>query len=519
VSLAGGATGQAQASLPKGAQPLAERLASGVLPAVGRGRWSAWQGRDQAKHRKEVAHSDRAALAGDRRLWELLQPLDEAHKAQFMTGPQVEAELARISEHLGACRESLLAVLFSPDGLLEMLPHAIGDPQADVVEAWLRLCWIAEAAWSCIEDGDDTALVASDQALLLPLAARLRFLVLSEPLRYRGQSDSPWLLTELTAVYGQHGLLGQVFGRECWHVLVGRCREARWRWQQILSEHQSHPLLAQASPKELEGELAMLLFARRWEPLVVSWVALAEPVPASAAAAAVVAETVEGHLLPRFNLIAVARLAADGRDRAERVGRLTAAGGVAAAAVLAVGLAAAGHFAAAAWAAGASYALLVTGVVRFGRLWAAQWLLRLPAAAAVGLLVLVSLPPAWWRQPRVSWTPALLAVVACGYLVVEARNHGVGAGAAVVRALGVTAAGALHALLICLVGLVLVAPSYVDDGARLARLWRDGSLARPWAILALAGAWCLAVGVFSQILWDDRPITAPLAHLQWRKGR
>jgi hypothetical protein len=34
----------------------------------------------------------------------------------------------------------------------------------------------------------------------------------------------------------------------------------------------------------------------------------------------------------------------------------------------------------------------------------------------------------------------------------------------------------------------------------------------------LATAWCLAVGVFSQILWDDRPITAPLAHLSWRSG-
>ena len=35
-------------------------------------------------------------------------------------------------------------------------------------------------------------------------------------------------------------------------------------------------------------------------------------------------------------------------------------------------------------------------------------------------------------------------------------------------------------------------------------------------VLALAAALCMAVGVFSQILWDDRPITAPLAHLSWR---
>jgi hypothetical protein len=397
---------------------------------------------------------------------------------------------------------------------------AISDAQASVVEVWLRLCWIAEAAWSCADRHDDGALAAGDWALLSPLTARLRFLVLSEPLRHRAVPDSPWLPTELTAVHGgEGGLLGRVFGVDSWHVLVGGCREARWRWQQVLGEYQSHPLLAQAEPSELEDELAALVFAEGRQPLLVSGAALTEPARASSDDTAVVAEAIEEHLLPRFKLATVGWLAASGRDRAERTRRLAAAAVVAAAAVSAMVLAAVGRFETAAWAAGITYALLVAGVVSLGRVWATQWLLRLPAAAAVGLLVLVSLPPSWWQQSHVSLAPVLLAGAAYGYLVAEARNHGVGAEAAVGRALGVTAVGALHALLICLVGLVLVAPSYVDRGADLADLWRCGSLSRSWRVLALAGAWCLAVGVFSQILWDDRPITAPLAHLQWRQGR
>ena len=39
------------------------------------------------------------------------------------------------------------------------------------------------------------------------------------------------------------------------------------------------------------------------------------------------------------------------------------------------------------------------------------------------------------------------------------------------------------------------------------------------AILLAATFWCLAAGVFSQILWDDQPITAPLSHRRWRDER
>jgi hypothetical protein len=40
-----------------------------------------------------------------------------------------------------------------------------------------------------------------------------------------------------------------------------------------------------------------------------------------------------------------------------------------------------------------------------------------------------------------------------------------------------------------------------------------------WLVLTVATTWSFAAGVVTQILWDDQPLTAPLAHLTWRTGR
>jgi hypothetical protein len=76
----------------------------------------------------------------------------------------------------------------------------------------------------------------------------------------------------------------------------------------------------------------------------------------------------------------------------------------------------------------------------------------------------------------------------------------------------------VHAALVSVIGLVAVAPGFSAGSGRLAHLWSDPAYGRGGLVLALAAAWCLTVGVFSQILWDDRPITAPLAHMSWRKS-
>ncbi|HMH93694.1 MAG TPA: hypothetical protein VK586_21765 [Streptosporangiaceae bacterium] len=99
-----------------------------------------------------------------------------------------------------------------------------------------------------------------------------------------------------------------------------------------------------------------------------------------------------------------------------------------------------------------------------------------------------------------------------------ARSHGVG-GWSLLRSLAVAGVGAVHALLVSLIGLVAVAPAFVSGGKALAGVWRHPGYGHAGMVLLLSTAWCLAVGVFSQILWDDRPITAALAHLSWRSGR
>jgi hypothetical protein len=164
------------------------------------------------------------------------------------------------------------------------------------------------------------------------------------------------------------------------------------------------------------------------------------------------------------------------------------------------------------------YLLICLGMLIFPAEWGTMWLLRMPAAAAVGMVLLTGfLPAGWLRTPPGGWLAvAALAGASFGYLFIEVRNHGVSSGAAIGRALLAGVIGATHALMVSLIGLVVVAPAFVLDGRGLRALWTHPGYGDAGMALALATAWCLTVGVFSQILWDDRPITAPLAHLSWR---
>ena len=110
----------------------------------------------------------------------------------------------------------------------------------------------------------------------------------------------------------------------------------------------------------------------------------------------------------------------------------------------------------------------------------------------------------------------LLSAAAYIYLLTTARNNGIKGLSALGRSLMVLLVGALHALMVSLLGLAWVVPVFSENGAELAQGW----VTHPSSgvvTLVQATAWCLAAGVFSQILWDDRPITAPLSHTRWRK--
>jgi hypothetical protein len=163
-------------------------------------------------------------------------------------------------------------------------------------------------------------------------------------------------------------------------------------------------------------------------------------------------------------------------------------------------------------------------------------LLRVPAAAAAGQALLLSLTPRWWLAPS-GWTigaAMLLAVTA--YVMVEARLHGAGRWFAFWRAGIVATIGALYSFVLSLVFLGHVVPAMGEQGGCLGGWWTADPLAPlpldaecgadlgqaaaawPAGVLLLMTGWSLAVGVAAQILWDDRPLTAPLGRLRRVRG-
>lgn len=160
-------------------------------------------------------------------------------------------------------------------------------------------------------------------------------------------------------------------------------------------------------------------------------------------------------------------------------------------------------------------------------------LLRIPAAVAVGQVVLISLTDRWWLAPW-GWTVgAGLLVIAWFYLVLESRLNGAGP-QAYRRGAVIAVVGALHAFVLSLVVLRFVAPVMADHGECLVDWWK----VNPWSVrtlqhcpdlnrgyaeasfgvLVLMTGWSLAVGLVAQILWDDRPVTAPLGRQRRVRG-
>jgi hypothetical protein len=493
---------------------LHERLGGGVLPNVNHERGSIRLNWDT----RELADSALAAHLG-------LLP------ALWCDNPpepaQIDGTINGLTQTLGDRRPLLMAVLHSPVRLLDRIPNLIGEPPTAVTDCWVALCWITEAAWQCVTT--PSGLATADRRLLAPLAARLRFLVLSEPFRHRGDKNDPWLATCQMSQFGPDGLYGRVFGSDSWHELVGRCREARAAWQEDLNSFQSRPALALAASRGLETELGSLVFrtGHAGRPLVVSGNPLTEPGKVTADDRATADDVADQHLLPRFQLTPVAALALVTSTRWWLNWRIPMALPPLASATAAIVLAVHGRFPQSARFALGTYLLIGLGALVAGRMFTAPWLLRLPAAATVGLLLLITLPSTWWATPDGGWVPpTALAAAALGYLIIEVRNHAVAPGHAIARALAVGIAGTLHSLLVCLAGLVLIAPAYIDAKAeehkpllRIGSRFTGADLVGSWQLLSLATAFCLAVGVFSQILWEDRPITAPLAHSSWRSGR
>jgi hypothetical protein len=490
------------------------RLQGGVRPAAVRGRAANLDSRHEQAIR--AWPGDTFALLGS------------IHDNPWHTDHEPVGTIRAVKTKLQADPLLLDAVLFSSHSVLDRLLDTYRSLASGPVDSWLAMTWTAEAAWCAVTDGLAAAAgyAEGDAELLTPLAARLRFLALSEPSRWRGEKAKAWWAGPPDRTPGGNRAVNRAFGPESWHELIARCVEARRIWQRCLDEYQSHPVLAHAEPRELEQELRELVFrhgklrlhSRVMVPVGLSEKPLADPAPLTAEDKAVIADVTERHLLPRFAWPTAARLALYDDRRAWKWARVLSGIAAIGAGLAAVGYAAALHVRGATISALICYGLLCAGVLVLPQGWGAMWLLRMPAASAVGIIALISLltgglaatSPTGWKAATA------LAAVSLGYLLIEVRNHGAGRVAAVTRALLVAGIGAIHALMVSLIGLVVVAPAFVEAGTGLGKLWPRPTYGHAGLTLALAASWCLAVGVFSQILWDDRPITAPLAHLSWR---
>lgn len=483
---------------------LRARLQGGVGPAARRGRLGAWGKDDTRAFEGWDPGADFAIVENVHdHLWEQ------------------ESEVSRVIDLLTARfrgdRRLLLAVLFAPARALARIEDKTPGGH---VGAWMGLCWTAEAAWRFIsDDGPAPGYAKGDRELLFPLAARLRFLTLIEPMRWRAELDRAWWYDDADQDFEGTELVRRVLGDEPWHILVGQCREARRSWLGCLAEYQSHLYLVQASGAELEKEFAAVMFRHRCgAPLSLPGNPLTNAVSPTAEDKAVIADVTNQHLLPRFELLRVISAALYEDTGRVSVPRLLTGVAAVLCALAAVGFAAFLHAQVAAELSAVCYAVICGGAVAFGPGWAAQWLLRLPAAAAVGVIALISVMAGGWLGAPHAGIPAAVVFIAaaCGYLAVQLRNHDV-EGWPLTRSLAVAAIGAVHALMVSLLGLVYVGPAFVPKPKLLAAVWVKPGYGYAGLVLLLATAWCLAVGVFSQILWDDRPVTAPLAHQSWRK--
>ncbi|KXK59002.1 hypothetical protein AWW66_26595 [Micromonospora rosaria] len=312
--------------------------------------------------------------------------------------------------------------------------------------------------------------------------------------------------------------------------LVTRARQARQDWLDVLDTADDHSLLHQDISTETDARDLVTV------PVNPRRLDTGHPITGDPVDAGVWRHCVRAHLLPRFSVGTAWQVAWRLSDRTARVATVLAgAAFLAALLLLTAGAArwwphqAAGLVTAATAAAGAGYAAVITAAVREpGASW--PWLLRQPASAMLGVVALTALHPDWWSNldgTRALGATTVLAALATGYLVVEAVNHGVHRSRLLLRRVGAVAAlGAVHATLVGATALRWLTPALSETASttgRLDCLWSatgcpPGTIA-PGYVFALAAAWCYAAGVFSQILWDDQPYTAPLAHLAWTTRR
>ncbi|HEX2419111.1 MAG TPA: hypothetical protein VHJ83_13485, partial [Micromonosporaceae bacterium] len=377
---------------------------------------------------------------------------------------------------------------------------------------WATLVELYEAWWRLACDGRLPSAGTVAHRIATGCLARTRWGLLAVP-----------FVAEPAARPDNWERVTETAGQPAARWLAYLARQARSDWLGILDQIEDLPLLASQVDAEREAtELTRI----RLDP---NRLADTSTGPLDPDDVEVWRHCVRHHLLPRFAVAAAWRVTgqltrAQGWLRWLPVGLFTTA-----VALLILALFGWPYgVAPAATVTGLGYAAIAVAATRERALsW--PWLLRQPASAAIGLLALTTLNPDWWQTPPdTRWSDTRNAVVASvvltlgatGYLLLEATNHGVRGPALATRVATVAGIGLTHAALVSAVALTWVVPALAEDGTAVSA-WATGScdVLPGWLVLTVATTWSFAAGVVTQILWDDQPLTAPLAHLTWRTGR
>ncbi|MGL4305099.1 MAG: hypothetical protein ACRCSF_03010 [Mycobacteriaceae bacterium] len=172
----------------------------------------------------------------------------------------------------------------------------------------------------------------------------------------------------------------------------------------------------------------------------------------------------------------------------------------------------------------------------FGEKWFKISLLRIPATIAVGLALLISLTPRWWKSEDGWILGAVLLVIALCYIIFECHSHGSSLPKAAGRGLAVWGIATLYAAALSIPVLVYVVPQIGEAGNCLnnpgTSVWESREvsdacqepdmpaemMAAPAKVVLLMTGWSLTAGLIVQIMWQDMPITAPLGRVRRSRG-
>jgi hypothetical protein len=374
----------------------------------------------------------------------------------------------------------------------------------------------------------------AESARLLPLHTWVRWRMLSEPFREVDVDTSSTNLqqgatptTRLGDPNGPHAFARGTFSG--WHSLRRKARESRSVWAETLLQFQDLPTLG-AIDTEPEGRLLVFaddnashlikiddrssghhppdatfitwfsreFFSRRfmvsemWKAVASKWKRLTV---AAVVLTAVLSLVVAWLIAPESSLLDI--------DTSGDYWRIAIAIAFLLALIATVGS-------------------LVAGIIwtRDGERYAYPFLLRFGAVAMLGSAAVVTMRAGWIQNlsnpgDGNRWRPWILiaGLVAAGfvYLLVEARLHGVSPSATLRRASTVWLIGLMWALAIAAIDILAIAPVFTEDyfvfSESDTRFWG-------FAITALAS---LDLGIFLQVLWEDRPVTYPLGALRFSK--